>query len=319
MPAVRGQGGAARERRLAGATYGMMVAFSGIWAALVTPLDSRGRVDGGALRALVAALAAEGLDGLYVTGSTGQWPLLALDERRQVIAESVRAAGQLPVMAHVGAMCTQDACELARHAAECGAAAVSSAAPAYYRLPEDAVFAHWHAIGAASGLPLFVYHLEGLDCITHPLQYAAQVAALPHAAGLKYTSRDLYTLGLICRAAAGRLAVFSGADELLCHAQLCGTVGAIGTFYNVWGRACRRAWQAVAAGNLALGQQFMGTFQMAIRQILEAGCYSFLRTAIRVRYGIDVGQPRPPLAEADRTWDEQEVRRLLAEVDHAAE
>ncbi|MCL6504151.1 MAG: dihydrodipicolinate synthase family protein [Pirellulales bacterium] len=297
----------------------MSGSFAGIWAALVTPLDAQGRVECGALRALVAALAQDGLDGLYVTGSTGQWPLLALEERRQVVEQAVRAAGSLPVMAHVAAPSTQQAVELARHAAECGAAAVSSVSPSYYHHPVDAVFEYWHAIGAAAGLPLFVYHLEGIDQISQPLDYAERLMALPHAAGLKYTSRDLYTLGLICQAAAGRLAVFSGADELMCHAQLCGTVGAIGTFYNVWGRACRHVWQAVRAGNLALGQRFMGVFQAAIHQILNRGCFAFLQTAIRIRYGIDVGRPRPPLAATDRPWHESEVRRLLEAVDAAAE
>lgn len=293
--------------------------FTGIWVALVTPLDAQGRVDYGALRALIAALTEEGVDGLYVTGSTGQWPLLTLEERQQVIAQSVRAAARLPVMAHVAAFSTQDAVQLARHAAECGAAAVSSVAPAYYQHPADALFEYWQAIGSASRLPLFVYYLDSVDHIAQPLEYAERLLALPHAAGLKYTSRDLYTLGLICHAAAGRLAVFSGADELLCQAQLCGTVGAIGTFYNVWGRACRRAWQAVAAGNVALGRRFMCVFQTAIHRILGQGCYSFLRAAIGMRYGIDVGRPRAPLATSDRPWGEGDVRCLLEMVDRAAE
>ncbi len=297
----------------------MNTTFAGIWPALVTPLDAQAHVDCGTLRELIAALAQDGIDGLYVTGSTGQWPLLTIDERRQVIDQSVRAAPRLPIIAHVAAMSTQDAVQLARHAAECGAAAVSSVAPAYFPHHPDAVFEYWRAIGSASRLPLFVYHLEGVDHIAQPLNYADRLLALPNVAGLKYTSRDLYTLGLICRACQGRLAVFSGADELLCHAQLCGTVGAIGTFYNVWGRACRRTWHAVAAGNVAHGRQFMGVFQSAIHQILSHGCYTFLRAAIRVRYGIDVGLPRPPLATAERPWHEKEVRHLLEEVDRAAD
>ena len=79
-----------------------------------------------------------GQAGLTLVGSTGQWPLFTVPERK-AIAECVvqAAAGRLPVMVHVGAVTTADAIELAGHAARVGADAVSAVGPIYFQHPAD--------------------------------------------------------------------------------------------------------------------------------------------------------------------------------------
>jgi N-acetylneuraminate lyase len=292
--------------------------FGGLWPALLTPLDQQGKVALTTLELLTDRLIREGLDGLYVIGSTGQWPLLSFAERC-AIAEGVvkTAARRVPVMIHVGAATTEEAVALSRHAHQVGADAVSAVAPIYYGYSPDAVFGHYRAIGSATELPLYVYHLSQVNQLAiAPQEYVRRLLAVPNIAGIKYTDRDLYTFGLIHAHAGDRLRLFSGADELLCHAVLCGAVGAIGTFYNLWGPACRRARQQMAAGNIEHAQTFMLRFQQAIAEVLQSGSvWSFLRQAVQVKYGLDIGLPRPPLGATDRLWPEDEVRRLIALVD----
>jgi N-acetylneuraminate lyase len=295
--------------------------FRGVWPALLTPLAADGRPALDVLTRLIERLVAEGLDGLYVTGSTGQWPLLAFDERTAIVERAVAAAGgRVPVIVHVGANATDEAAALARHAARAGADAVSAVAPTYYAHSAEAATEHYRRIGAATDLPLYVYHLGGVSgAIARPAEYVERLLALPHIAGMKYTERDLYTLGVIHALAGERLRLFSGADELLCHAALSGAVGAIGSFYNVWGGACRRARAAFAAGDVEAGRRFMLTFQRVLARVMEpGGVWSFLRGAVRVKHGVDVGRPRAPLGVAEREWREGEVERLVAEVDEAA-
>ncbi len=290
----------------------------GIWPALLTPLTEDGKPAFAALEQLTDLFARQELGGLYVTGSTGQWPLLSLDERRAIAECVVRtAAGRFPVMIHVGAASTADAVALAQHAAKIGAAAISSVAPIYYSYSPDAVFAHYRAVGAAGGLPFFVYHFGPAHQLAlSPRVYAERILELPNIAGMKITDRDLYVFGLIQAHSNGRLQLFSGADEVVCQAVLSGAIGAIGTFYNLWGTAVRRARDAFAAGSVEVGQDFMLRFQTAIGQVIEAGSiWSFLRAALRRKYRIDVGMPRPPLGVADKVWDDAEVDRLLELVD----
>ena len=296
----------------------MQATFSGLWPAMLTPLDGNGEPNLPVVEQLVEWFVREGLDGLYLLGSTGQWPLLNLDQRRAVAERAVRtAAGRIKTMIHVGAVATEDAAALARHARSIGADAISCVAPIYYSASADATFEHYRRIGEAGELPLFVYHLSQVNQLALDARdYVERLLKLPHIAGMKITDRDLYQFGLIHAYGGERLQLFSGADELLCHAVLCGSIGAIGTFYNVWGRACKKARQEFAAGAIETGRRFMLVFQQAIHEVLRSpGVWSFLRGAMLLKSGIDVGMPRPPLGALDAPWRDDELRRVMHMVD----
>jgi len=292
--------------------------FSGMWPALVTPFGADGKPALDVVEKLVDLFAKQGLDGLYVTGSTGQWPLLTVEERQGIVERCVKAsAGRIPIMAHIGAVATDDAVTLAKHAAKVGADAVSTVAPIYYPHSADVVFEHYRRIGAASELPLFVYHIELAQKLSvGAKEYTERILSLPNIAGMKITSGDLYLFGLIHSFAGDRLQLFSGADEVMCQAVLSGSIGAIGTFYNVFGPGCRRASEAMVAGQVEKARTFMLAFQQVIAKVIASGSiWSFFRAAMRVKYSLDIGMPRAPLGTLDKPWDDVEIAKLIATVD----
>jgi N-acetylneuraminate lyase len=182
------------------------------------------------------------------------------------------------------------------------------------------VFEYYRLIATATDRPLFAYHLSTVSKMSlGPRQYAERLMAIPNVAGMKITDHDLYPFGLIHAHAGDRLQLFSGADEVMCHAVLSGAIGAIGTFYNVWGPACKAAREAMVAGDVATARAFMLRFQTAIADVLDAGgTWSFLRAAMRLKYGIDVGLPRPPLGATDKQWTDAEVAKIVERVDGRA-
>lgn len=294
--------------------------FGGMWPALVTPMGADGKPALDVVEQLVDLFATQGLDGLYVTGSTGQWPLLTVEERQAVVERCVKAsAGRIPIMAHVGAVSTDEAVALAKHAKRVGADAVSTVAPIYYPYSPDIVFEHFRRVGAASDLPLFVYYIEIAQKLSVGAKdYTERILTLPNIAGMKITVLDLYLFGLIHSYAGDRLQLFSGADEVMCHAVLSGSTGAIGTFYNLFGPVCRRAREAMVAGQVEQASAFMLTFQQMIARVVSSGSmWSFFRAAMRQKYGLDIGMPRAPLGSLDKPWDEAEVAKLIATVDEA--
>ena len=294
--------------------------FSGLWPAMLTPLTADGKPAFDVMEQLVELFVRQNLDGIYLTGSTGQWPLLTLDERTSIIdCVAKAAAGRIPVMAHIGATSTDDAVTLARSAARSGVAAVSSVAPIYYSHSQDVVFAHYRKIGAAAELPFFAYHLSITSTAAlNPKHYAEQLLSIPNIAGMKITDVNLYLFGLIQAGTEGRLKLFSGADETLCHAVVSGAVGAIGTFYNLWGPACKKARQAMVDGDVAAAGRFMLRFQSAISQIVDSGSiWTFLRAAMKLKHNLDIGLPRPPLGLADKPWEDSQVQAILDLVDQA--
>src|SRR5215208_5258893 len=101
-------------------------------------------------------LAAGGLDGVLAMGTTGEGILLSVPERKRVAELFV--AGPLAVAVHCGAQTTADTVELARHAAESGAAAVAVIGPPYFPLDDTALLAHFEAAACACApLPFYLY------------------------------------------------------------------------------------------------------------------------------------------------------------------
>ncbi|MCA9094404.1 MAG: dihydrodipicolinate synthase family protein [Planctomycetaceae bacterium] len=292
--------------------------FSGVWPAMLTPITPNGDVNLPAIDQLVELFVSQQLGGLYITGSTGQWPLLGPDRRRQIVERTTKASsGRIPVMVHVGANSTEESVALAKQAGTAGADAVSAVAPPYYPYSADAVFEHYRRIGESTELPLYVYHLSNTNVLNLDAEdYVARLLKLPNIAGMKFTDGNLFQLGLLQAAARGKLQLFSGADEVLCQAVLCGTIGAIGTFYNVWGTTCKKMRQAVVTGDVASGTEFMLRFQSALAKVIRsAGIFKFLRRAMQLKYDIDVGLPIPPLGAADREWSDDDVRQVLTLVE----
>ncbi len=296
----------------------MTIKFSGVWPAMLTPLHQNGDVNPQAIDQLVELFVKQQMGGLYITGSTGQWPLLGRERRHQIVERTIRAAaGRIPIMVHVGANSTEESVELAKQAAQAGADAISAVAPPYYPYSADAVFEHYRRIGESTDLPLYVYHLSNTNVLSLDAEdYVARLLKLPNIGGMKFTDGNLFQLGLLQAAAKGKLQLFSGADEVLCQAVLCGTIGAIGTFYNVWGPICRQQREAVARGNIAGATEFMLRFQVAIAKVIRsAGIHKFLRRAMQLKYEIDIGLPIPPLAVTDREWSDADVQEILSLVD----
>jgi len=288
----------------------------GLWPAMLTPCDEDGRVNPAQIERLVELFVAQGLDGIYLLGATGQGLALSVAERQQTTELTLRAVrGRLPVVVHVGCIATSDAAALARHAAEHGATGLSAVPPVYFPASIDAEFAHYEQISRAGGIPFLPYIntvLAGAFSMP-PARYVERLLELPNIVGAKVTTFDLNAFGLLSHYARGRLLLYSGADELICQAMLSGASGAIGSSYNLFGPECRRALFACSAGQFDATRHYMQVYQAVIEQATSAGgYYHFLRTGMRLRHGIDIGPGRTPACLAGRRWTEAEVQTLIA-------
>ena len=203
-------------------------------AALLTPFDDRGRVDHEALRAHVDYLVSEGIDGIMPCGTTGEGPLLEVEEAAAVVEEVVKASGgSLAVVAHVGRPATDATVQLAHRAIDAGASAVSAVVPYYYSLDEGQVIRHYRSLVHAVGeTPAYAYNIPsrtGND-LSAP---AVQALSDEGVAGLKDSTksfdRHLEYLG----AAPDGFDVFMGSDAMVLDALRAGAAGAVSAVANL--------------------------------------------------------------------------------------
>lgn len=139
-----------------------MISLKGLSAFPITPSNRDGRVDAGALRALLDPLIAAKVDLVGLLGSTGSYPYFSRDERRRAVqAATALADGNTPILVGIGALRTDDAVRLAQDARDAGATAGLLAAVSYTPLTDDEVFEHFQTVARESGLPICIYDNPG--------------------------------------------------------------------------------------------------------------------------------------------------------------
>jgi N-acetylneuraminate lyase len=287
----------------------------GILPALLTPMDEQGaEVDFGALRRLVEFHIECGVAGFFVCGGTGEGLLLSPPERREIVETVVAAVGgRARVIAHIGALDTHTACELAAHAAALGVDAVSAVPPVYFRVDEEALCEHYRLIAeAAAGTPIYPYNIPSSTGVEITARTMARLLDIPSVRGIKYSSYNLYDMHKIVELAPDRLSVLSGFDEV-CLAGLCmGAHGAIGSTYNVMPATFSALYAAVRAGDLATAQGLQFRANRVIGALLSAPLIAGLK-AVLSAWGYACGGPRRP----QRPLAAVERQRLLAAVAEA--
>lgn len=294
----------------------------GVWPAMFSPLTEDGEPNLTMIDKLIELYLHQQLDGVYVLGGTGQGPAMTMAMRKTITAHTVKAAhGRLPVIVHVGTVATADAVELAKHAADAGVDGVSSVPPFYFPSSAEVELEHYRQIAAATSLPFFPYFnpaVPGGASVAID-RHVHELTKIPNIYGMKLTTRDMYMFGVAHVASEGKLKIYSGADELICHATLSGSHGAIGTSYSLFGAACRKMRCACMEGRFETARSFMLTFQEVINKVLSSdNHYQFFRQGLQLRHGIDIGPGRAPYCAVGRKWDESEVMRLCDTIDVAA-
>ena len=98
---------------------------------------------------------------------------------------------RVPVIAGAGSNSTSQAIELARDAEAAGADAVLSVVPYYNKPMQAGMYAHFHAIADAMGLPIILYDFPSRTVCGLADDTLARLAECPKFIGLKDATGDV--------------------------------------------------------------------------------------------------------------------------------
>jgi 4-hydroxy-tetrahydrodipicolinate synthase len=212
---------------------GKAVDWKGCGTALVTPFDEKGRIDFGALEALVEGQVVAGVDFLVPCGTTGESATLSRDERKAVTAAVVRAAnGRVPVVAGAGGNHTARAVFWARDAAAAKADGILSVTPMYNRPSPEGLVRHFSAIADATDLPILVGNEPGRTAMDLDVETILRLSEIPRVAGLKEASTDFGKIARLMASLPEDFAVFAGEDATALAMVALGARGLISVAAN---------------------------------------------------------------------------------------
>ncbi|MCT4710035.1 N-acetylneuraminate lyase [Enterobacteriaceae bacterium H11S18] len=277
--------------------------LQGVMPALLTPFNQQQQVDTDSLRRLVRFNVEQGVDGLYVGGSTGEAFLQSIQEREQVLEiVAEEAKGKVTLIAHVGAISTQESQTLGAAAHRYGFDAVSAVTPFYYPFSFNEHCDHYRAvIESSGGLPMVVYNIPALSGVKLTLDQIATLISLPGVGALKQTSGDLYEMEKIRRAHPD-LVLYNGYDEIFASGLLAGADGGIGSTYNVMGWRYLAIKRAIQEGDVSRAMQLQSECNQVIDLLIKVGVFRGLKTLLHYMDIVAVPLCRKPFAPVDEQY-----------------
>ena len=271
--------------------------LKGIIPPIVTPLTPAEEVDAAGMRNLVNYLLDCGVHGVFVLGSTGEFPFLTDRERVRAVEAAVEAVnGRVPVIAGISDISSKKAIEHCRAAQIAGADFVIATAPYFGVIKQEWIYEHFRAISGETDARLMIYNVPQLINDITP-ETIARLAEIENVVGIKDSGPLEHIQEVVFRTRGRNFQVLEGMEYYLVAALLVGAHGGTPAPANIHPRPYVEMYNKTVAGKtdeaLALQEQtnhFLDVFD-AIPSWRSA-----LKAALHLMgiCGMTVAAPFPP-------------------------
>ena len=169
----------------------MTIDWCGYWVASPTPFTSSGQIDFIEMGNLIELYVSQGIHGIVINGSTGEWCSQSIAERKELVVKSiVQINRRIPVVIGVSAYTPNEIIDLANHASSAGADGVMVTAPPYYNLTEDEILNFFQLIDGNVSIPVMVYNWPRGVGVDMSEELLVKLGKLPSVVAIKESSGD---------------------------------------------------------------------------------------------------------------------------------
>ncbi len=297
------------------------VDWHGYIPAVTTPFSSEGELELARFGELLDWMVAQGMHGVAVAGTTGEWFSLSAAERCSLfVAAAERIAGRITLLAGCSAFTPAESIAYARAAKACGCDGILLTVPPYVVPNERESVAYFRAVSDAVDIPICVYNWPRGTGVDLSPTLLGELAAVERVVAIKNSTGDQGAQLATLFSLRDRVRVFGVPSNrlgvmLIEHAGADGTIGAgavLGAdhpdfFNHVWAGEIE---QALACG--ARDRRLFESFWRPDFSPRFGSQFAILKAALDLR-GLPGGHVRPPLlplSEAER----ERVRVVLVEL-----
>ena len=296
----------------------------GVIVPILTPLKYDETVDTVSLRRLVNYLIDNGVHGIWVSGTTGEFAAL-LDEQRVRSIETVvdEVAGRVSVIGNISGPSTQLSVNLALAVLKTGLDGIAATPPYYYPSAQDEILDHFRHIHDRVGLPLWVYNIPVTVKTAVAPATVARLAGEGTVVGIKDSSGGgelLAELNILCEQGDIDLLRFLGTTMRITTARSFGAHGAIPGIANLVPAIASRGWEAGEVDDADTVHECDARLMIAtrIQRLAKGGgpnaaSFSGLKSALKMMGILDddtVSRPLRPLTEDEK----QQIPPILEEL-----
>lgn len=284
--------------------------LEGTFVVLVTPFTSNDELDLVALKENIDYYIENGIHGIVVGGSTGEFAALSIEELKKMTKTAVdKVNGRVPIIAGTGACSTRGAVELTRYAKDVGADGAMIIPPFYTKPKENELYLHYKSIAEAVDLTIMLYNNPWTSKIDMQPAFVAELAEFGTIRYIKESSSDVTRIWRILNLTKGRMTVFCGADNLALESFMMGAKGWISVAANMFPRHTSRLYElAVKENNIEKARALYSQLLPLCNFLEETGKFAQLAKTGTEIVGRKAGAPRKPLLPPS-----EEEKRVLKE------
>jgi N-acetylneuraminate lyase len=216
----------------------------------------------------------------------------------------------------VGHNSLSEACQLAAHAQQIGATAISAVPPSYFKIDstETLVACMAEIARGAPATPFYYYHVPHLTGVPLSMLDFLRTAGekIPTLAGIKYTAPTLYEMQACLEFADRRFDILHGVDEMLLAGLAIGVRGAVGSTYNYAAPLYHRISKAHSRGDIETARLWQVRAIDMIRVILRHRSLAGQKAMMKL-IGVDCGPTRlpvPGLTESEQASLHEELTAI---------
>lgn len=288
--------------------------LAGVFGPVVTTFDARGELDLDAFGFNLRAHLDAGLDGVIVTGSTGEAALLEEPERVRLVemARSVIPNDKWLIIG-TGAESTRACVRRSREAAERGADAVLVVAPHYYSnaMTAAALQAHYERVADESPVPVLLYNIPKYMHFRLEGELVARLSEHDNIVGMKDSSGDMAYFPNYVAAQNDGFTVITGNGGTLHQALVLGARGGILAVALFAGELAVEVYRLHRDGRIAESSEAQRRLTPLSNEIVGRMGIPAVKLAME-RVGLRGGPVRLPLLPPSAA-DSADVDRLLRE------
>ncbi len=291
--------------------------LNGIITAMVTPFESSGNIDIKATKILIEKLIANGVQGIFVLGTNGEFHVIENDMKIKFAKKVVEiVAKRVPVYAGAGGNSTDEVIKLGKQMIAVGVDALSVITPYFVSLKENELYNHYQMIAENLAIPIVLYNIPKNTGINLSFELVSKLSKISNIIGIKDSSGDINNIaGYIDNTSRDEFSVLSGSDSLILKALKLGATGAISATSNLLTTNNVQIYKQFIAGNLDKAEQWQQSLEEFRRILKYASTPSVLKQSLSLA-GIDVGVPRLPVLPVTSPDDNQDIVNTIKNYYH---
>lgn len=290
----------------------------GLIDAPFTPFHENGDLNLEPIEKYAAMLQNNGLQGVFINGSSGEGYMLTTEERMQLAERWLKVAPKgFKVIVHVGSCCLRESQKLAAHAQEIGAWGIGSMAPPFPKISRiEELVKYCEAIAnSAPDLPFYYYHIPAFNGAFLPMLELLKAVdgRISNFAGIKYTFESLYEYNQCRLYKNGKYDMLHGQDEtILPSLAQGGAQGGIGGTTNYNGRELVGIIEAWKKDDIETAREKQNFSQEVINVICRYRGNIVGGKRIMKLLGFDLGPNRVPFQNMTNEEEQQMKKELEA-------